>query len=93
MKRTLALTALAATIIGGTLLSAPAAEAHGCHHGWRNSSYNNYGYNGAYAGYNGAYGAYSPYAYSVNNMNYANPYLNAYGQVPMWQRIRMGLGF
>jgi hypothetical protein len=89
MKKTLALTALAATIIGGTLLSAPAAEARGCHHSWR---HNYTSYNSGYAGYGNPYiGAYNPYI--VNNSNYANPYLNAYGNVPLLQRLRLGLGF
>ncbi len=84
MKKTLALTALAAMVIGGTLFNAPSAEAHGCHHDRGQSSYNT-GYNQGYNPYNTNCTAY--------NSNYVNPYMNAYGRAPIIQRLRYGLGF
>lgn len=36
MKKTLALSMLAATVIGGMLLTLP-AEAYGCHRGWHHN--------------------------------------------------------
>ena len=47
MKKTLVFSMLAATVMGGLLLTLP-AEAYGCHHHWRHSHYvtnYNYGYN------------------------------------------------
>lgn len=38
MKKTLALSMLAATLMGGMLLTLP-AEAYGCYHNWRHRHY------------------------------------------------------
>jgi hypothetical protein len=98
MKKTLTLSMLAATVVGGMLLTLP-AEAQGCHREWRhnhcaanyNAGYNPYNYN---AGFN-PYGlnpyvyntGYNPYVFNGYNASY-NPYFNGYQPAPVWQGFR-----